>query len=178
MSDSVVRTARIRELPPSADLAWGAITRLAIVVAVVAAAALGWVAAPTFAATYKWTDANGRVVYSDQPPTGNYKVESLAAPAPPSNPNAVKELATKEAEIQQKKQLRAEEDRKAAKVAADTEKKREQCGKARGQLAMLQANQTPLYQGNDKGEQVLLDDAARIRERQQVEIWMRENCSL
>ncbi len=43
---------------------------------------------------------------------------------------------------------------------------------------MLQSNQTLLYRANDKGEQVLLDDAARIRERQQVEIWMRENCSL
>ena len=28
------------------------------------------------AATYKWTDANGRVIYSDQPPSGNVKVEA------------------------------------------------------------------------------------------------------
>ena len=173
MSPAVIRTPRMCALRSVAFA-----VRRATTGAIVVAAVVGLAAASAVAATYKWTDANGRVVYSDQPPTGNYKVESLAAPAPPSNPNAVKELATKEAEIQQKKQLRAEDDKKAAKVAADSEKKREQCGRARGQLAMLQAGQTPLYQSNDKGEQVLLDDAARIRERQQVEIWMRENCSL
>ena len=32
-------------------------------------------AAPASAALYKWTDANGRVVYSDQPPPGNVKIE-------------------------------------------------------------------------------------------------------
>lgn len=173
MSPAMIRTPRMCVLRSVA-----AAGRRTTTTAIVVAAVVGLAATPAVAATYKWTDANGRVVYSDQPPTGNYKVESLAAPPPPSNPNAVKELATKEAEIQQRKQLRAEDDKKAAKVAADTEKKREQCGKARGQLAILQASQTPLYQSNDKGEQVLLDDAARIRERQQVEIWMRENCSL
>lgn len=176
MAQSVVPTARIRELPPSAELAWGALARLTIVVAVIVASALAWVAAPTFAATYKWTDANGRVVYSDQPPTGNYKVESLAAPPPPANPNAVRELATKEAEIQQRRQARADEEKKSAKTAADNEKKREQCGKARGQLAMLSGNQIPLVRSNEKGEQVPLDDAARARERQQTEAWIRENC--
>ena len=33
-------------------------------------------AAPSaVATTYKWTDAGGRVVYSDQPPAGNIKSE-------------------------------------------------------------------------------------------------------
>ena len=53
---------------------------------------------PVAAALYKWTDANGRVVYSDQPPPGNVKVDTLAGPPPPANPNAVKELASKEAD--------------------------------------------------------------------------------
>ena len=78
--------------------------------------ALGVVAFPAAAALYKWTDANGRVVYSDQPPNGNFKVEAINAPPPPANPNAVKELATKEAELQQKKMLRADEEAKAAKT--------------------------------------------------------------
>ena len=63
-------------------------------------AALLLIAAPVLATTYKWTDANGRVIYSDQPPTGNFKVEALDAPPPPANPNAVKELANKDAELQ------------------------------------------------------------------------------
>src|SRR6187397_890157 len=33
--------------------------------------------APAMAALYKWTDASGRVIYSDQPPPGNVKVETI-----------------------------------------------------------------------------------------------------
>src|SRR5580765_5141069 len=93
------------------------------------AVALAVVALPAAAALYKWTDANGRVIYSDQPPNGNYKVEAINAPPPPANPNAVKELASKEAELQQKKILRADDEAKAAKTKAESDKKREQCGK-------------------------------------------------
>src|SRR5947208_2437500 len=99
--------------------------------ACVALALLAVAAWPAQAATYKWVDANGRVIYSDQPPTGNYKVESLSAPPPPANPNAVRELASKEAELQQKKLLRAEEETKIAKARIESDKKRDQCGKVR-----------------------------------------------
>src|SRR5436190_2851625 len=98
-------------------------------VSVAFAFALGVIAFPAEAAMYKWTDANGRVIYSDQPPNGDFKVEAINAPPPPANPNAVKELATKQAELQQKKILRADEDAKAAKTKAETDKKRDQCGK-------------------------------------------------
>ncbi|MCC6869698.1 MAG: DUF4124 domain-containing protein, partial [Burkholderiales bacterium] len=43
--------------------------------ALLAAGALA-LAGTSAAALYKWTDASGRVVYSDQPPTGNVKVET------------------------------------------------------------------------------------------------------
>ena len=141
------------------------------------AAALALVAAPALATTYKWTDANGRVIYSDQPPPGNVKTESIADPPPPANPNAVKELAGKEAQLQQKKQQRAEEESKATKARVETDKKREQCGQARGQMIMLQSDQSPVYRSNDKGQQVFMDDAARRREREQLGTWIRENCS-
>ena len=140
--------------------------------------ALGVVAFPAAAALYKWTDANGRVVYSDQPPIGNFKVEAINAPPPPANPNAVKELATKEAELQQKKMLRADEESKAATTRAEADKKREQCAKVRGQIAMMQSDQNVLYfRANEKGERVFMDDAARRKEREQLEGWLRENCS-
>jgi len=144
----------------------------------VAAAALALVALPAAAALYKWTDANGRVIYSDQPPNGNFKVEAINAPPPPANPNAVKELASKEADLQQKRLLRADEEAKAAKTKAETDKKREQCSKVRGQIVMTQNDQNVLlFRSNEKGEPVYMDDTARRRERDQLEGWMRENCS-
>jgi hypothetical protein len=145
----------------------------------IAGAALALFALPAAAALYKWTDANGRVIYSDQPPNGNFKVEAINAPPPPANPNAVKELTSKEAELQQKKLLRADEEAKAAKTKADADKKREQCVRVRGQLAALapdQNQQILIFRSNEKGEPVYMDDAARRKERDQLEVWMRENC--
>jgi hypothetical protein len=164
--------ARIHSLPRLAPTPWGAAARACLV-----AAALGLISVPGLAATYKWTDANGRVVYSDQPPNGNFKVEAIGAPPPPANPNAVKELAAKEAEVQQRRLLRAGEETKAAKASLDAESKREQCGKARGQLAMLQSDQNLLYRSNEKGERVLMDGTARRQEREQLEVWFRGNCT-
>ena len=157
---------------PTLRTLWRAAPRLWVL-----AAALALAAAPAMATTYKWTDANGRVIYSDQPPPGNIKVESIAAPPPPANPNAVKELANKEAELQQKKQQRAEEEAKATKARLEATKKREQCGTARGQMILLQSDQNPIYRSTDTGQQVFMDDAARRREREQLGTWIRENCT-
>lgn len=140
-------------------------------------AALALAAAPAAATTYKWTDANGRVIYSDQPPPGNIKVEALSAPPPPANPNAAKELAAKEAEIQQRRLLRTEEEAKAAKKGAEQAQKREQCAKVRGQVAMMQNDPNLLYRSSDKGQPVYLDDAGRRREIQKLDLWIKENCA-
>ena len=141
-------------------------------------AALALAASPAHAALYKWTDANGRVIYSDQRPNGDFKVEVIDGPPPPANPNAVKELASKEAELQQKKILRAEDAAKTAKAQADADKKREQCTRVRGQVTMMQNDQNVLlFRSNEKGEPVYMDDAARRKERDQLEGWLRENCS-
>jgi hypothetical protein len=146
--------------------------------ACVLAAALAAFSLPAAAVLYKWTDANGRVIYSDQPPTGNFKVEAINAPPPPANPNAVKELSAKEAELQQKKVARADEEAKAAKARVDANMKRDQCAKIRGQIVAMQSDQNVLmYRANEKGEQVYMDDAARRKEREQLESWLRENCS-
>ena len=171
MSRQTIKIAPIRA--PSVSS-----TARAAAVWLVGAAALALTALPAAATLYKWTDANGRVIYSDQPPIGNFKVEVISGPPPPANPNAVKELASKEAELQQKKTLRADEEAKAAKTKAETDKKREQCARVRGQVAMMQSDQNMLlFRSNEKGEPVYMDDAARRRERDQLDAWVRENCS-
>jgi hypothetical protein len=127
------------------------------------------------AALYKWTDANGRIVYSDQPPPGNVKVETLQGPPPPANPNAAKELANKEMEYKQR-QLegieagkKAEKDRVAAKELADN------CSQLKSSLQQLGSDQVALFRVNEKGERVMMDDAARRAERDKLVKWMRDN---
>jgi hypothetical protein len=129
------------------------------------------------ATLYKWTDSNGRVIYSDQPPPGKVKVETISAPPPPANPNAVKDLAAKDAELKKAKQTRADDEAKADKARVDANQLRENCERARGQMYTLgNSSQVVLYSTNAQGERVAMDDAARVRERQRLDAWIRDNC--
>lgn len=134
-------------------------------------------AGPVAAVVYKWTDASGRVVYSDQPPPTNIKAETLNTPVPPANPNAMKELAQKDAELRQRQTQRAESDKKADQARADAELRHTQCVQVRGQIGQLSATQEIIYRVNEKGERIVLDEAARRKEIERLEAWLRDNCA-
>src|SRR3954467_925540 len=85
------------------------------------------------AALYKWTDAQGRIVYSDQPPAANVKTEQLRAPPPAANPNAAKEFAQREADYRKQQADAAEAAAKADKDRVDSGRLAEVCAQARGQ---------------------------------------------
>jgi Domain of unknown function (DUF4124) len=133
-------------------------------------------AAPAGAALYKWTDANGRVVYSDQPPAGDVKVDVISGPPPVANPNAVKEMVGKEAQIKKQQVDAADNAKKAATTRADAEKLAGSCRDARAEITKLAANQVLLYKVNEKGEQVFLDDAERRTRRDTLENYVKANC--
>jgi hypothetical protein len=133
-------------------------------------------ALPAAAALYKWTDANGHVVYSDQPPPGDVKTETLKGPPPPANPNAVKDMAAKDLELKKKRADAAEKDKKAETQRADANKRAEQCQRAQLQVRQLAAEQVPITRINEKGETVYMDDATRRKERDLIEVWVRQNC--
>jgi Skp family chaperone for outer membrane proteins len=127
------------------------------------------------AALYKWTDAQGRVVYSDQPPQGNVKSEQLRAAPPPANPNAAKELAQKQAEFQKRQTDTSKAAEKAGKERASATQLAESCAQAKGQLRQLGESQLAIYRYNDKGEREVMDDDARAKERAKLNAWMRDN---
>ena len=62
---------RALQLPPAFRLITAAALALCLAASPIVASA----------ALYKWTDANGRVVYSDQPPIGDIKTEIIAGRA-------------------------------------------------------------------------------------------------
>ena len=141
-----------------------------------AALALLLLVAPAQAALYKWVDASGTVVYSDQPPPAGIKSELVTAPvAPPSNPNALKEMANKD--LEQKKRLaqQAQDEKAADKARADEVKKRDVCQQMRGSLRIYQSGD-PVYRINENGQRVNLDDAAKAAERDKLESAIREQC--
>lgn len=123
---------------------------------------------------YKWTDASGRVVYSDQPPTGNVKVEIVGAAPPPANPNAVKDMAAKDAQFAKRVAEKGEDAKKTEKARTDDEVKLNACRTLRLQLVQLGSSQYLLYKLNEKGEQVVMDDDERARQRAIAERLLRE----
>jgi hypothetical protein len=130
---------------------------------------------PAAATLYKWTDANGRVVYSDQPPPGKTEVKTLQGPPPPANPAAAKELATKELEYKQRQLDIAEASKKADKDRAVAKELTENCMQVKGSLDQLGSDQFALYRVNEKGERVPMDDTARRAERDRLVKWMKES---
>ena len=130
------------------------------------------------AVTYKWTEANGRIVYSDQPPTStSIKYEIVNGPPPPADPNAVKDLAAKELEFKKRQQDAADKGKKAETLRAEAAKRVEQCQRAQASIKQLAAEQVAMVRYNEKGEMVYVDDAVRRKERADLEAWMRTNCS-
>jgi uncharacterized protein DUF4124 len=127
----------------------------------VAVCALALAALPAAAALYKWTDENGRVVYGDTPPAG-VKAERVNAAVPPADPNAVREMASKDAQINKRQQARADEEAKAEKAQADAKAKLDRCAQIRGNIQTLRSDAN-VFRFNDKGEKVYMEAPDRAK---------------
>ena len=140
---------------------------------VLGAVALTFVASPAIAALYKWTDANGRTVYSDTPPI-EAKAEKMNAPAPAANPNAYKDMVNQDAEFKKRQAQRSDDASKAEKARADDARRHDTCTQIRGQLKGLSDPGIQIYRFNDTGDRIILDDEARKLERARYETMARE----
>lgn len=145
--------------------------------AALAALALALVAADAAAALYKWTDANGRVVYSDQAPGGGIKYEIVDGAPPPDNPNAAREMANKDIEMRKAQRDRAEEAKKAEKSRADASRRADICAQARTAVRMYQNEYEGLYRYDDKGQRIMLEPAERDRRMAEQQKLVKEYCA-
>ena len=139
-------------------------------------AGLALAASPAGAVLYKWVDANGRVTYSDQPPPGNVKAEVVGAPAPAANPSAVRDLANQEADFKKQQTQRADDQKKAVKTRAEQMQLQQDCIDARARLKLYQSDE-PIGRIDENGQQVLIDDVARLETRDRLSQQIRERCS-
>jgi hypothetical protein len=135
------------------------------------------VALPAAAALYKWTDANGRVVYSDQPPPGTIKSEIIGGAPPPANPNAVKDMASQDAELKKRQLDRADADKKTEQDKALATRRQDLCLLVRGKIKELNSGQVALYKYNDKGERVYVDDAEKRKELENQQDLEKKYCA-
>lgn len=118
--------------------------------------------APASAELYKWTDAEGKVHFSDQPPPPEVKAPVTVKPrrpgAAPAAAPAAPSYVEQEAEFR-KRQVEAAEKAKADKQAADdAAEKQRNCEQARARVASLEIGGR-ITRTNAAGEQIFLTDA-------------------
>ena len=131
------------------------------------------VCAPVGAQTYKWTDADGKVHYSDQPPPANVKEQGTIKPRNPSAPTSSapqaggdkgataakpKTYAEQESDFQKRQVEAAEREAAEKKKAADAAEKKQNCEQARSHVRSLQAG-TRMTRTNAQGEREYFTDA-------------------
>ena len=113
---------------------------------------------------YKWVDEKGVTHYSETPPPDGKgaKVDikpSGPATQPPATDWKQKELDTRQQRIQKEQQ---EQNQKAQEQNVNSAR-RNNCLEAQRQLNIAQTPR-PVFQVNEKGEKVYLDDKERQRE--------------
>jgi Domain of unknown function (DUF4124) len=129
----------------------------------------------SFATLYKWTDENGRTVYGDQPPP-TAKSERLNPGVAPADPNAVRDLANKDAEMKKRAQQRADDAAKADKDQAEAKRKLDICTQSRGRIRTMR-DATPVYKYDEKGDKVYYEAVDREKAIAESEKNLRDlNC--
>ena len=137
---------------------------------------------PAVAETYKWTDAEGKVHYSDQPPPSNVKNPTTVTPrkktsrsappqegetqsgdAKPAPAAAAKTAQELDAEFRQRQVEAAEKEAEQKRAAQEAESKKRNCDQAKANVARLKAGGR-VARTNDKGETEYLDDAQIAQE--------------
>jgi len=137
-------------------------------------------ASPAHAQLYKWVDEQGKVHYSDQPPSGNAKSEStLNIPTQPgaaSSPDSSKSWQEKELDFQKRKTSAAEAEAKKQKAEQEAKTKRENCEKAKNQLSQLESI-APVYTYDEKVGRTYLNEAQRAEAIAQARKSVAEWCN-
>lgn len=159
-------------------------------------------ALPAAAQIYSWKDKDGKMQYSDIPPTqGEVKTlrggtpkpvpqsatpsgeaaENGVQPAPASsNPaeasSKPKTLAERELEFRQRRAAEAEAQAKAEKELADAAERQRACEQARNQLTALSSGQR-VSRFSATGEPQILNDAERAEEASRVQKQVEHFCN-
>lgn len=142
------------------------------------------VAVPVQAELYKWTDAQGRVHFTDKKPEGNGKVETLKTPQRQSqggdgeaasatrDSTSVLDRQKRMADIlaQEREQREAAE----AKKRKDEVARQQKCHEARDYRR--NADGARLYDINQKGERVYMDDKAHAAHMRELDQAIKDLC--
>lgn len=118
------------------------------------------------AEVFKWTDADGKVHYTDQPPAGKVGDKPLKI----QSQDGVQEVSKKAMDDSAKKAKQDADAQASQKTSADN------CKTAKSNLAVLQ-NPDPVYLQDGKGEKVLLGKEQRQKELDSANAAIKKFCT-
>lgn len=140
------------------------------------------------AEVYKWKDKDGTMRYSDTPPMSNIKTETVvkkkAVTAPTTTAPSTKAVVETKGvvipenpdEAAQRRREQAEVDkRNKEEKEAEAQRKAENCIAAKSNMEAYKQGGR-VYQTNEKGERVYMDDKAFEQGRQKAQREINENC--
>ncbi len=127
--------------------------------------ALCLLALPAAADLYKWTDENGELHYSDQPPPSTVKnTDTIKHVRPtPAGAAAPKSVHEQEMEFRKRRLQAAEAEAKAQKDAQVAEEKKQNCQRATQQVVAFERGGRVTRYGPN-GEQIFMTDAEIAQE--------------
>ena len=142
--------------------------------------------APAAPAQWRWTDAQGRITYSDQPPppgTTATRLNIRSDPAPPTTPSETTVAAPKSGTLTEQGaafETRRRE-REAAERAAEVRQREEEtlsraCAQLRESLARMEGGLRILEEGSD-GERQVMDFERRTARAEELRQALRRNCA-
>jgi hypothetical protein len=132
---------------------------------------------------YQWKDSNGRTVISDTPPPGSAKaVKNIGTPPPTpaatateKTADAPKTTAEKDMEFKKRQQDAKDKADKDAKEQAVATEKKENCERARRNLAALESSQ-PVTQADENGQRKVMDNSQREQEIERARKFLADTC--
>lgn len=142
---------------------------------------LSLLSASAHAGLVKWVDSDGKVHYSDAPPTPdattqavpNFTGKDQGGSSPAYTP---KSYAEREAEMKKAKLSKDEAEQKKAQQKAQEEAKKSNCAAARENARVLQDSpRVVTYDAN--GERSFMDDETRAQRLSEAQKVISENCN-
>jgi len=134
---------------------------------------------------FEWKDASGKPHFSDQPPIGvdAKPIGIKTNPPKPSGPpagagaqsNGAKTWTEKNDDFAKRKAEEQDAEAKAREEDAQNKRKQEACDSAKAQLKLLESGRR-VQRMDEKGERVVLDDAAREQEMARIRENMKQAC--